>query len=104
MLSLTPKGTAARIPVQIITSTLARARPIMGAAAAVAVDAFWRIGLITIKAPPGVDYMAISFVAGFSDRLLLSAIVKTFGLEPAKPGTTDEAKPKNHPQDAKPPK
>lgn len=93
MLSLTPKGIEPRIPVQIITGTLALARPILGATMAVAVDAFWRIGLITINAPPGFDYIAISFAAGFSDRLLLSAISKIPGVDTTKVSTPEAPEP-----------
>lgn len=74
MLSLTPKRVEPRIPVQIFSGTLALARPILGATMAVAVDRFYQLGLITINVPHGIDYIAMSFGAGFSDRFLLSAI------------------------------
>ncbi|MFB3923085.1 MAG: hypothetical protein ACE145_15290 [Terriglobia bacterium] len=103
MLSLTPKGIEPRIPVQMIIGAMAQARPVLGAAAALAVDAFWRLGIININAPSGLDYTAISFAAGFSDRLLLSAIDKILGAKPASGDQRESEEPPEKRKEITPP-
>lgn len=65
------------LPSQLKTGTLLFARPLFGAAAAVAVYVFIRMGVIARPyADSDFTYFGLSFVAGFSDQLLLSAVNK----------------------------
>ena len=96
MLSSVPEELGRRIPFHIIAVNLAFARPILGAAAAVAVDAFLQIGFISIAhTVSGAEFMAVSFAAGFSDRLLLRAVANLAGAntnkrEPSEQGVPEK--------------
>ena len=80
ILSIARGTSKGRIPDQLLDSWLTLSRPIIGAVAALAISAFLISGLIQL----GIyltEYLilAISFAAGFSERLLVKAVESTSG-------------------------
>jgi hypothetical protein len=77
MMSIMPP-TDGPVPSQLKTGTLLFARPLFGATAALAVYVFLRMGVLNV--PPAYNNefanFGFAFAAGFSDRLLLSAVSK----------------------------
>lgn len=80
MMSVSAQVLKPRIPVQLLSGWLTVIRPIIGAAAAVAVFAFLKSGAIAVKGiEGGYGYVAVAFASGFSDRLVLRAVGKLAG-------------------------
>jgi hypothetical protein len=90
--SLTPPPTASTmmsimppvdgpIPSQLKTGLLLFARPLFGATAAVAVYVFLKMQVLNVphEIIGEFAYFGLAFAAGFSDRLLLSAVSKVAG-------------------------
>ena len=73
ILTVARSGAAARITDQLIDSWVLLAKLVVGAASALAVFAFILSGFLNYEAEPA-QIMAISFAAGFSERLVTSAI------------------------------
>ncbi len=76
VMSLWGGRTQAQIPEQLETGAITVSRPIVGAAAAVAAYMFLKVGIVPLKESAGVEYLLIAFVAGFSERFVLSAVGK----------------------------
>jgi hypothetical protein len=78
--SLRAASEGKRIPEQLRDSSMMLGRPAIGAVSAIAAFVFLNAGLISLAdAPDGpgwYPFMAISFIAGFSERLLVSAVEK----------------------------
>lgn len=77
MMSIMPPADGP-VPSQLKTGLLLFARPLFGATAAVAVYVFMKMGVLNVPSEKTADfaYFGLAFVAGFSDRLLLSAVSK----------------------------
>jgi hypothetical protein len=79
VLSVSRKGTRAAIPTQLIQGAVVLARPLFGAATALALYLFVQSGLFTaaavsINAHSTAAVLGLSFIAGFSERLVVSAV------------------------------
>src|SRR5690348_6108987 len=79
VLSVSRKGTRAAIPTQLIQGAVVFARPLFGAAVALALYLFVQSGLFTaapvsINADSTAAVLGLSFIAGFSERLIVSAV------------------------------
>ena len=72
--SVTRGATRSRIPEQIWQGAIVYVRPLFGAAAAVGVYAFMRSGIIQVQTNNDAAVLAVSFVAGFTERLVTSAV------------------------------
>ncbi len=76
MMSIMPP-TDGPVPSQLKTGLLLFARPLFGATAAVAVYMFLKMGVLKVPFEEcDFAYFGLAFAAGFSDRLLLSAVSK----------------------------
>lgn len=75
-LTLTRRSIDAKIPEQVLGSFVTWMRPAIGAAAAMAAYVFLQAGFLnvgsTLKSAPAI--LAIAFIAGFSERLVVKAI------------------------------
>jgi hypothetical protein len=79
VLSVSRKQTNAAIPAQLTQGALLFARPLFGAATALALYLFVQSGLFTaapvsINAHSTAAVLGLSFIAGFSERLVVSAV------------------------------
>jgi hypothetical protein len=72
--SVTRSATRSRIPEQIVQGSIVFVRPLFGAAAALAAFTFLRSGVLTVQANNDAALLAVSFVAGFTERLVASAV------------------------------
>ena len=72
--SLAKGSTAARIPDQLVSFWITLARLAVGGMAALVVYAFLLSGLLQIGRPTPGLMLAIAFAAGFSERLVISAV------------------------------
>jgi hypothetical protein len=82
ILSVSRKETKAAIPTQLTEGAVVFARPLFGAAAALALYLFVQSGLfaagpVSINAHSTAAVLGLSFIAGFSERLVVSVIENT---------------------------
>jgi 8-oxo-dGTP pyrophosphatase MutT (NUDIX family) len=80
-LSLARTSIQSRIPEQIVHSSITLMRPLLGAAAAVAVYVFLQSGLLNFVDLSPAMLLAFSFAAGFSERLLIQSVESLTGRE-----------------------
>ena len=74
MLSIAGRSVGTRIPQQLLAEIFTLARPVIGGVAALAIFAFLVSGLLQVgEIMPGL-VLALSFAAGFSERLVMSAV------------------------------
>jgi hypothetical protein len=74
ILSLARNSASERIPQQVLSSWFTLARPVVGAVAAAAIYAFLNSGLISLGRESLGLVLAVSFAAGFSERLVAGAV------------------------------
>jgi vacuolar-type H+-ATPase subunit E/Vma4 len=77
--SIARSSNKGRIPDQLLSSWLTISRPIVGAIAALAISMFLLSGLIQLGTLTEYLILAVSFGAGFSERLLVKAVESTSG-------------------------
>lgn len=68
-----PTAISGRIPQQLVAGTITYVRPLFGAAAALAVFALLESGVVKVQSNTVAAVLAVSFVAGFTERLVVSA-------------------------------
>jgi hypothetical protein len=71
--SVSRSATRSRIPEQIAQGSIVAIRPLFGSAAAVAAFAFLRSDVLTVQANSDAALLAVSFVAGFTERFVAAA-------------------------------
>ena len=71
---LSSRSTQARIPEQQVDWIITAARPVIGAAAALAAYAFLQAGVLSLQDQAAGVVAAVSFVAGFSEQLILRTV------------------------------
>jgi hypothetical protein len=79
ILSMGRRETKATIPEQLTQSAVVFARPLFGAAAALALYLFVQSGLfkttlLNVNADSTALVLGLSFIAGFSERLIISVV------------------------------
>ncbi len=79
LLSLAGATTGARIPDQLLNSWFTLTRPVVGAIAALAIHVFLLSGLLAFGEPTLRLVLAVSFAAGFSERLVVRAAESVSG-------------------------
>jgi 8-oxo-dGTP pyrophosphatase MutT (NUDIX family) len=79
LLSLAKATTGARIPDQLLNSWFTLTRPVIGAIAALAIHVFVLSGLLAFGEPTLRLVLAVSFAAGFSERLVVRAAESVSG-------------------------
>jgi 8-oxo-dGTP diphosphatase len=79
LLSLAGATTDARIPDQLLNSWFTLTRPVVGAIAALAIHAFLLSGLLAFGETTIHLVLAVSFAAGFSERLVVRAAESVSG-------------------------
>jgi hypothetical protein len=89
ILSVIRKETQADIPAQLSQGAVVFARPLFGAAAALALYLFIQSGLfktgpIHIDETSTATVLGLSFIAGFTERLVVSVVETTVPKEPNK--------------------
>ena len=82
ILSVAKSSTQLRIPEQMSGFFIVLMRIFVGAAAAIAVYIFFQAGILTLKiTTSAMGFLAISFAAGFSERLVTRAVKSITGKE-----------------------
>lgn len=79
VLSLARTSTRSRIPEQIAHNLITLMRVFVGAAAALAVHVFLQADILNFRITSGAQILAISFAAGFSERLVVHAVESVTG-------------------------
>jgi 8-oxo-dGTP pyrophosphatase MutT (NUDIX family) len=79
LLSLARATTDTRIPNQLLSSWFTLTRPVIGAIAALAIHVFLLSGLLVFGEPTLRLVLAVSFAAGFSERLVVRAAESVSG-------------------------
>ena len=79
ILSLVGTSTQSRIPEQVVNSTVTAMRPLLGAAAALAIYVFLKSGFISLEVTTWAGILAIAFASGFSERLVIRAVEAVAG-------------------------
>lgn len=79
VLSLARTSTRSRIPEQIAHNLITLMRVFVGAAAALAVHVFLQADILNLRITSGAQILAISFAAGFSERLVVHAVESVTG-------------------------
>lgn len=79
ILSLARTSTQSRIPEQVVNSTVTAMRPLLGAAAALAVYVFLESKFINLEVTTWAGILAIAFASGFSERLVIGAVEAVAG-------------------------
>ncbi len=81
IMSLSRTSTNKRIPEQIVDSYVTLLRPALGAAGALVVYIFLATKFLNINVSSGSSILAIAFVAGFSERLVVRGVRAVTGEE-----------------------
>jgi len=81
IMSLSKTSAKKRIPEQIVDSYVTLLRPALGAAGALVVYLFISMKLLDITLTSGPAFLAIAFVAGFSERLVVRGVKAVSGEE-----------------------